>query len=818
MHFVSVTHKTALISFLIGLLIMIFAAVILNSVIYNYVDRIEAGDVTDAYDELKLILHKEEDNLRRTSLDWAHWDDTYAFVAGKTASEYKEDNLQAATLRQLNLNFMLFINDRGDNICTVTNNLGNNTADLLTTNQFTPPADLNQLLTFADNNDVHAGLLTIQGNQFIVAAAPVTTSDELASGNGALVIGRYVDDSLLDYIGSVTKTKVSLRENPANRQKTDPAVQKSRDYITTHQPIVDVHGKPTLLATLSIPRTEYHLGQYYISAFEIIFFAILLLFIIINLATLNKCLLKRLKSIHEFIDNIALTGDIRARLTISGNDEIAAIANSTNRMLLELENTHNDVSRMTERIQMIVEATDDGYLEYNLKTKQYYISPKWGQFTAEQVAAAGFDPIAEYLKRLPPASMQAFTRIYYSLVTGPTNYAELEYKMSRPDKSDLWVLHRSRVVERDSNGQALRIVSTLLDITARKKYEEKILQLSYYDKLTGLQNRTFMEHNFAELDRRSDCRYAIIMGDVNGLKLINDTFGHKEGDRLIYTVGQIIKNLVPENDLIARWGGDEFVILSLNTEETRLTRLIADLKKKCAEITDFGFKISIALGYAGNNERPDSEGVMSLAEERMYRSKLLATKSSRNATIISLAKTLYEKHSETEEHTLRIKELSLPIGKKINLSPDKLCELELVSLLHDIGKIGIPDQILSKPGNLTAEEWQIMKRHCEIGYRIAKATPGLVHVAEEILSHHERFDGTGYPQGLKGSEIPVLSRIINVVDSFDVITHQRSYKPAASVEYALAELRRGAGTQFDPAIVTEFINLFTAKNTQTALG
>jgi HD-GYP domain-containing protein (c-di-GMP phosphodiesterase class II) len=198
---------------------------------------------------------------------------------------------------------------------------------------------------------------------------------------------------------------------------------------------------------------------------------------------------------------------------------------------------------------------------------------------------------------------------------------------------------------------------------------------------------------------------------------------------------------------------------------------------------------------------------MNLAEEKMYRSKLTEIKSSRNATIMSLEKTLYEKNNETEEHTQRVKKLSMKLGEKINLSQDELEELKLLSLLHDIGKIGIPDNILMKPGKLTAEEWEIMKRHTEIGYRIAKATPGLSHVANEIFCHHEKFDGTGYPQGLKGEEIPILSRIINIVDSFDVMTHKRVYKDASNKGHAIEELERCSGTQFDPDIVNEFINL-----------
>ena len=253
-------------------------------------------------------------------------------------------------------------------------------------------------------------------------------------------------------------------------------------------------------------------------------------------------------------------------------------------------------------------------------------------------------------------------------------------------------------------------------------------------------------------------------------------------------------------------GGDEFVILVLNKDDNYVGDLIYRIKNKCENEMDFHFKISIAWGHARpDDENSNTEAVMSLAEKRMYRHKLMEDKSARSTAINALLKTLNEKHSETEEHTMRIKNLSFKLGKRIRLATEKLDELELLSSLHDIGKIGIPEQILMKPSKLTEEEWTIMKTHCDIGYRIASSTPEFAHIANEILAHHERYDGTGYPNGLKGEAIPLLARIINIVDSFDVMTHRRIYKEAFDKNYVREEYKRCAGTQFDPNISKEFI-------------
>jgi HD-GYP domain-containing protein (c-di-GMP phosphodiesterase class II) len=169
--------------------------------------------------------------------------------------------------------------------------------------------------------------------------------------------------------------------------------------------------------------------------------------------------------------------------------------------------------------------------------------------------------------------------------------------------------------------------------------------------------------------------------------------------------------------------------------------------------------------------------------------------------------TLYAKSQETEDHGQRLGRYCQMIGKRLGLGQKCLSELYLVSKLHDIGKIGIDDSILNKPDKLTAEEWEKMRKHPEIGHRIAMATPQLQHIAKYILYHHERWDGKGYPRELKGEDIPIVSRILAVADAFDAMTEDRVYRKALPREIALAEIKRNAGTQFDPEIAKIFIDL-----------
>ena len=354
------------------------------------------------------------------------------------------------------------------------------------------------------------------------------------------------------------------------------------------------------------------------------------------------------------------------------------------------------------------------------------------------------------------------------------------------------------------------LISHMATAIEQAKYKKEIEYKSFHDDLTDTYNRRFFEEEINRIDTERQLPISIIMTDLNGLKIINDSHGHEFGDRLLKEAADIIKDSLRQEDILARFGGDEFAVLLPATSKSESEKIVERIKSKCQETLNNKLPISLGVGVATKDD-PDEEITQTLkrADNNMYQNKLLASRSTKNKIVTSLLNTLRAKSDETEEHSQRMIELSEKLGRSLGLSGTELNKLSLLASLHDIGKTSISEEILNKPGSLTEEEWELIREHPERGYRIATATEEFAIIAREILCHHERWDGKGYPNKLKGKEIPYLSRIISIVDAYDVMTNERPYSRAISKEKALEEIKAEAGKQFDPEIAAEFLEILT---------
>lgn len=378
----------------------------------------------------------------------------------------------------------------------------------------------------------------------------------------------------------------------------------------------------------------------------------------------------------------------------------------------------------------------------------------------------------------------------------------------RTKNGEIRFVHWNHTLLFDVEGRVSGVASIGEDITERQQFQEKLHHMSFHDSLTGLYNRTYFEEELRFLEESIYTPVGMIVCDVDGLKLVNDTLGHSTGDKLLWLTAGIIKKCFRGEDKVCRIGGDEFVIILPKSELTLVENACHRIRKAVERynLENEEFPLSLSVGFAVSGVRRETvREVFKEADNNMYQEKLHRTKSSRSAIVQALMKTLEARDFITEGHADRLQDIVISLGSAVGLAERDLTNLRLLAQFHDIGKVGIPDRILFKPGRLTDEEFQEMKRHSEIGHRIAQSAPDLQPIADYIFRHHEWWNGGGYPLGLKGESIPLECRILAIADAYDAMTSDRPYRKAMSKKQAFDELNRNSGIQFDPTLVPIFI-------------
>lgn len=363
----------------------------------------------------------------------------------------------------------------------------------------------------------------------------------------------------------------------------------------------------------------------------------------------------------------------------------------------------------------------------------------------------------------------------------------------------------SKVSERTKELQEMN--ATLEEeIMERNQSDLKNEYLSYHDVLTGLYNRRYFEEELIGFDIEKNLPISILVGDVNGLKLVNDAFGHDRGDELLKKAAAAILSCTREADLVARWGGDEFIVFLPKTSSAEVDGIVSKMKESYGKEQIESLPLSISFGWETKTDAlEDIMKVLKTAEDYMYKHKVMDNQSRLSNTINTIINTLHEKNPREEKHSQRVSFISQKIGQSIGMSKNDIEKLKTIGLLHDIGKIAIDESILNKPGRLDEYEYEQIKRHPDIGYRILTSSPDMEEIAGYIIAHHERYDGKGYPKGLKGESIPLMSRIITIADAYDAMISERPYKTPLTQEEAGLQFQMHAGTQFDPGLAKVFV-------------
>jgi len=468
------------------------------------------------------------------------------------------------------------------------------------------------------------------------------------------------------------------------------------------------------------------------------------------------------------------------------------------------EEPHKEIRKSQEKLRDLTEMLPEMVFEVDKHCKFTFINKKGlqmlGYSREELINKKNFCQFLSHSeqKKVNPGIKEFFQE--------EKNYPH-EYYLIRKDKVIIPVEIHGSVIK-DNAGKEIGFCGILFNITERKQYEEKIKYLSFHDKLTDLYNRAYFEEELKRLNHKRNIPISIIIGDINNLKMINDTFGHQHGDRLLCKIASVLQSCFRKSDVISRWGGDEFSIILPNTPREKGIAIIDRIKQECQKKSTLTLPLSISMGIATKTIVSENiNAIVREAESKMYRYKLIDKQTSDSSILTSLEKALQQRKYETKEYRKGFIDCALQFGRVLRLEKEQLNDLKLLAMLCDIGKVAVSEAIILKKGWLSEIEWEEIKKHPEVGFRIAKSSPELANIADAILYHHEFWNGLGYPQGIKGKDIPILSRIIHIVNAYQAMTHERPYRRAMTKEDAIAELKKGQGSQFDPELTDKFIEM-----------
>jgi two-component system, cell cycle response regulator len=424
------------------------------------------------------------------------------------------------------------------------------------------------------------------------------------------------------------------------------------------------------------------------------------------------------------------------------------------------------------------------------------------------------DVATEWERRIVPEDWSAHLAHRDRLRRGEPS--EVVYRLLGYDGVTRWVCARTRPSQVDGRLFVDGIVS---DITARVEAEQALLasqeelrqqlELNAYqalhDALTGLANRRKLLVDLDALTGQRDSDHTLVLCDLDGFKLYNDSFGHPAGDALLVRLSRRLERLVDVTGGAYRLGGDEFCLLLPGRLDDPMKDAIGDALSEQGE----GFSVTAAWGEAVvPAEAQTPAAALSLADRRLYERKQSGRRSTSRQIADVLTSALAERDPKLGMHLQDVAELASLVGIRMGMSAAELDELRQAAQLHDLGKMAIPDGILQKAGPLEPDEWTFMRQHPAIGERIIAVAPCLRGTATIVRSSHERYDGDGYPDGIEGTMIPLSARIIAVCDAFVAMIGDRPYRDGMTSAEALAELRRHAGTQFDPEAVAAFAQVF----------
>lgn len=478
----------------------------------------------------------------------------------------------------------------------------------------------------------------------------------------------------------------------------------------------------------------------------------------------------------------------------------------------ELYKANTELEENRNQLQLILDSTAEAIYGIDLKGKCTFCNKSCikllGYNSQDELLGRNMHQQIHHTRRDGTPFLVEACRIIQSIMEGRGFEADDEV-FWRADGTSFDVEYHS--YPQIKNGEVIGGVVTFMDITDRKQKEAEIEYLNCHDTLTGLYNRRCFEDKRKKIDIPDNLPLSVIFADINGLKMTNDIFGHAAGDELIKKSAEILARSCRENDIVARVGGDEFIILLPNTEEKNAEKVISRINSEFSDARVAAIKCSISLGF-DTKKSPDQPlaEIVANAENVMYKNKTMNRKSVNMDIIDTIIKTLHSKSVREKRHSIAVSEFCSEIGSALQLSELEINKLKRAGYLHDIGKITLDESMISKE-DLADEEIEEIRQHSIVGYRILNLFDDTLDLAEYVYSHHECWDGSGYPRGLKGEQIPLIARIISIVETYERVLNKGILSLSVRKKKAIGIIKEDAGKRFDPALVELFAHLVDVK-------
>ncbi len=512
---------------------------------------------------------------------------------------------------------------------------------------------------------------------------------------------------------------------------------------------------------------------------------------------------------------VCIDGKVRAVVGLSDRDE-PYFGNAAYEATLLMNTAWNALSRREAQQSLTLErnkyletilSIGDGVMVVNKEGKIDMLNTVAERLTGWELIQAKGKPYGQVF-RLTDDSLPSTSDFIDCVLKSDSAQTVQNDAVLTSHGGDLYFLESSAAPIRDESGVTVGAVIVFRDVTERRAQRGRIEYLSMHDSLTGLYNRRYFEEQLVRFDTPENHPLCVIMGDVNDLKLTNDIFGHSSGDLSIIHSAHAFQNVCRPVDIAARWGGDEFVLLLPQTNAEQAESVCKRIHEEMASRRVVALQCSMSLGFSvKSNTDEDIWHILNNAEQRMYTQKSTNRSRLQVDTLDAFVQTLYSNSPRELEHAERTSAYCAMIGRVMGLPEEDIKKLKDAGAMHDIGKVVLDAELLRKTDVYSDFEADEVKKHSIMGYRILNSFDGTLNLAEAVLAHHERYDGCGYPKGLKATQIPLMARIISVAESYERITRDSAGRPARTTAEAMDILTENAGTQFDPYVAEVFVRL-----------